>query len=373
MKVVLLIVEAVQSSCVTNVRLTLQTLKEITLIKANLWMFVLLIGLSANANAAGLASAKVSQSNSESTITVEGVVEAVKASQIAAQVTGSITVMSVKAGDHVKAGQLLTRIDARMANQQAISNQAQTSAAQAQLDAASKEYERKRHLFEKQYISQAALERAESDYKTAAAQSKAQLAQAGISNVQSGLHSINAPYAGVVAEVLVDVGDMALPGQVLIKMYDAHALRVVVNVPQSQVAQLKKQANIKVMIGAASLPETTLTTTQFTVLPTADPMSNMVKLRLILPPNLSTITPGMFARAMLPVNAIEGKSQLYIPSKAVIKRSELLAVYVIDAQGHPQLRQVRLGRVQGDNVEVFAGLQLGELVALDPMAAANFK
>jgi multidrug efflux pump subunit AcrA (membrane-fusion protein) len=67
------------------------------------------------------------------------------------------------------------------------------------------------------------------------------------------------------------------------------------------------------------------------------------------------------------------QAQIYVPASAVIKRSELTAVYVVDSQGHPHLRQVRLGRKQGDNIEVFAGLQLGEKVALDPIAAANFQ
>ena len=343
------------------------------MIKSSAWKFVLLLGLSTFANASPLVSTKVSQTNGESTTTVEGVVEAVKTSLISSQVTGSITAIPVKVGDYVKAGQLLARVDARMATQQALSNQAQTSAAQAQLDAASKEYERKRHLFEKQYISQAALDHAESDYKTAVAQTKSQLAQAGIAGVQSGLHSINAPYAGMVAEVLVEVGDMALPGQPLVRIYDASELRVVVNVPQSQLALIKQQGTVKVIVGAAKMAENTLNITQYTVLPTVDPISNTVKLRLALPKNLKTIAPGMFARATFTLNAAEGKIQLYIPLKAVIKRSELVAVYVLDAHGRPQLRQVKLGRVQGDSVEVFAGLQIGETLAEDPIAAANFK
>ena len=343
------------------------------MIKSSAWKFVLLLGLSTLANASPLFTTKVSQTNGESTTTVEGVVEAVKTSLISSQVTGSITAIPVKVGDYVKAGQLLARVDARMATQQALSNQAQTSAAQAQLDAASKEYERKRHLFEKQYISQAALDHAESDYKTAVAQTKSQLAQAGIAGVQSGLHSINAPYAGMVAEVLVEVGDMALPGQPLVRIYDASELRVVVNVPQSQLALIKQQGTVKVIVGAAKMAENTLNITQYTVLPTVDPISNTVKLRLALPKNLKTIAPGMFARATFTLNAAEGKIQLYIPLKAVIKRSELVAVYVLDAHGRPQLRQVKLGRVQGDSVEVFAGLQIGETLAEDPIAAANFK
>ena len=343
------------------------------MIKSSPWKFVLLLGLSTLANATPLVTTKVSQTSGESTATVEGVVEAVKSSLISSQVTGSITAIPVKVGDYVKAGQLLARVDARMATQQALSNQAQTSAAQAQLDAASKEYERKRHLFEKQYISQAALDRAESDYKTAVAQTKSQLAQAGIAGVQSGLHSINAPYAGVVSEVLVEAGDMALPGQPLVRMYDASEMRVVVNVPQSQLALIKQQGTVKVIVGAAKMAENTLNITQYTVLPTVDPITNTVKLRLALPKNIKTIAPGMFARATLPLNSEEGKVQLYIPLKAVIKRSELVAVYVLDAQGRPQLRQVKLGRIQGENVEVFAGLQLGETLAEDPIAAANYK
>lgn len=324
-------------------------------------------------SAGGLATAAVTQSGNESAFTAEGVVEAVKSSLIAPQVAGSITTLTVKAGDHVKAGQLLARIDTRLAAQQTMTNQAQVAAAQAQLSAARKEYERKRRLYEKQYISQAALERAESDYKTAEAQTKAQLAQTGAASVQAGLHTINAPYSGVVAEVMTEVGDMAMPGKPLLSLYDPKEFRVVVSVPQSQLANLQQVADIKVLISSASETERTLSSVKMTVLPTIDSISNMAKVRLSLPSNLTSIAPGMFARALLPVAKSGSRGQILVPAKAVIKRSELMAVYVVDKQGRPQLRQVRLGRQQGENIEVFAGLQAGELVALDPIAAANFK
>jgi len=331
------------------------------------------VGFFPSADASGLATVAVKQSNKDLTFIAEGVVEAVKGSVIAPQVTGSITALPVKAGDYIKAGQLLARIDTRMANQQAATNQAQVAAAQAQLSAARNEYERKHRLYEKQYISQAALERAESDFKTAEAQTKAQLAQAGLSNVTTGLHTIYAPYAGVVAEVMTEVGGMAMPGQPILSLYDPSIFRVAVNVPQSQQANLKASSNIKVMIPAATLNERNLTSIQMTVLPTADAISNMMMVRLTLPQNQSSLRPGMFARAMLPISAVKGKSQLLVPLKTIIRRSELVAVYVVDKQGHPQLRQVRLGRKQGENVEIFAGLRVGELVALDPIAAANVK
>ena len=348
------------------------------MIKQYHWFLVSIISLSSVAfapiaNAVGLTTIVVKQSDNELTFTAEGVVEAVKSSVIAPQVSGSITALPVKAGDHVKAGQLLARIDTRIANQQAATNQAQVAAAQAQLSAARQEYERKHRLFEKQYISQAALERAESDYKTAEAQTKAQLAQSGMSNVETGLHTINAPYSGVVAEVMTEVGGMAMPGQPILSLYDPSGFRVTVNVPQSQLTTLKADSSIKVLIPAAAESDRNVTSTQMTILPTADSVSNMILVRLALPQNLASLRPGMFARAMLPVSGARGKSQIFVPAKSIIKRSELVAVYVVDKQGHPQLRQVRLGRKQGENVEIFAGLQVGELVALDPIAAANVK
>ncbi|MFZ3088848.1 MAG: efflux RND transporter periplasmic adaptor subunit [Methylotenera sp.] len=320
-----------------------------------------------------LETTTVMQSSQEQMITVEGVVEAVKTSLVAPQVSGSITALPVKAGDQVKVGQLLARIDTRLATQQAMTNQAQVAAARAQLSAARQEYERKKRLYEKQYISQAAFERAESDYKTAEAQTKAQLAQTGMASVQTNLHTITAPYAGIIAQVMTEQGGMAMPGEPLLSIYDPKELRVVINVPQSQIASIKNGAGIKVLIPAAIEAERDLIATHIAILPTADLVTNMIKVRLTLPQNLSSVSPGMFARAMLPSNLANLQGQVYVPAKTVIKRSELMAVYVVDGQGNPQLRQVRLGRRQGDNLEVVAGLQGGEKVALDPIAAANFK
>ena len=61
---------------------------------------------------------------------------------------------------------------------------------------------------------------------------------------------------------------------------------------------------------------------------------------------------------------------LSIPASAVVRRSELTAVYVLNAYGAVQLRQVRLGEPAGDGlVEVLAGLAEGERIALEPVRA----
>ena len=90
-----------------------------------------LAGFGMNALADSLQTVTVAQSTATQLITVEGTIEAVKGSLLAPQVSGSITVLNVKAGDQVKAGQVLARIDTRIANQQAVASQAQVAAARA--------------------------------------------------------------------------------------------------------------------------------------------------------------------------------------------------------------------------------------------------
>jgi multidrug efflux pump subunit AcrA (membrane-fusion protein) len=60
-----------------------------------------------------------------------------------------------------------------------------------------------------------------------------------------------------------------------------------------------------------------------------------------------------------------------VPASAVVRRAELDAVYVIGLEGRPLLRLVRLGRADGDRVEILTGLAPGERVAREAQAAAR--
>ena len=320
--------------------------------------------------AADLETAQVQVAGGDEVYVAEGVVEALRQTVIAAQVPGRITALPVKAGDAVKSGQTLARIDQRAAVQQAAASQAQVAAAQAQLDAAQKEYEPSQRLYRLHYISQAAMDQAEAQFKATRAQVHATLAQAGLAATQTTFNTLEAPYAGVLAEVGAQLGDMAMPGKALMTVYDPSALRVVINLPESYAPALKPGSPVKLEFSGAADTVRWQTAQSVTILPTADPSSHTVEVRLNLPTNLSGLTPGMFARAYFPISG-HGAGRLSVPAKAVVKRTELYAVYVVDGDGKRQLRQVRVGRTLGDRVEVLAGLQAGERVALDPLAAGK--
>jgi hypothetical protein len=106
------------------------------------------------------------------------------------------------------------------------------------------------------------------------------------------------------------------------------------------------------------------------VLPTADPGTHTAQIRLDLPATAGNLTPGTFARVWLPMQGAAAP-RLYIPAVAVVRRAEMTGVYVLDSNGHPILRQVRLGRAVDDTVEILSGVTAGERVALDPQVAAR--
>ena len=315
-----------------------------------------------------LATAPVQTAGAQAGSGFDGVVEAVRQTVVAAQVAGAVTALDVKAGDTVRAGQVLARIDARAAEQSASASEAQVQSANALLDMASKDFERQKQLFQKQYISQAALERAESQYKATQAQAQAMLAQAGAARTQSGFYVVRAPFSGVVSEVPVALGDMAMPGRALLTLYEPGALRVTAAVPQTALVQPVQGVRVEF----PGLPEAQrwFAPAQVQVLPTVDAATHTVQLRIGLPPGQAGVVPGMFARIWLP-SAQAASGRLYVPAAAIVRRAEMTGVYVLDAKGAPLLRQVRLGRVAGDTVEVLSGVSAGDRVALEPQAAAR--
>lgn len=297
-----------------------------------------------------LATVPVELREVELTYPAEAIVEAVKQATIAAQVQGRIVEARFDAGSRVKAGEVLMRLDQRDALQG-------LAGAQAQLANARSAYERSKHLFAQKFISQAALDKAEADFKAAAAST-------GQADIATGFATIVAPFSGTVAQRSAELGEMAVPGKPLITVFDPQGLRVVASIPQYKLAEVRQALQAKV-----EFPETGkwITATRIEVLPTADVRTHVVRARLYLPNNLEGAIPGMFVRA----HFVVGKaSKLLVPATAVLRRGEVTGVYVVDDQAQAHLRQVRLGEAYtGGALEVLAGLAAGEKVALDPLMA----
>ena len=319
---------------------------------------------AASPPAAAVNTAAVELRDIELTTSAEAVVEAVRQSTVSAQIAGRIVALNFDVGDFVKQGEVIARIDERAVAQAAEASEAQVREAQAALANARANFERSRQLFAQKFISQAALDQAESNYKAAQARVSALLAGAGAAATERSFATVVAPNSGVVSARHVELGEMAAPGRPIMTGFDPSTLRVVATVPQAQVGAIRALGKAKIEVPSLGR---WVEVKSMTIVPAADPRTHTTRIRLDLPTDVRGVVPGVYARAHFVVGSAP---RLLVPRAAVVRRSEVTAVYVVDAEGRARLRQVRLGDAGDEaSIEVLAGLQPGERVALEPVKA----
>lgn len=294
----------------------------------------------------------------------DAVIEAVRQATVAAQLSGTVTQILVDAGDRVKKGQVLARIDTRETDAQVAAGRAGVAQADAQLVQARLNLERTKSLLEKNFVSKAALDKAESDYDAAKAAADAARAGQAQADTARSYAELRSPIDGVVTRRLMEPGEVAAPGRGVVAVHDPAALRAVGNLPQYVMPKVATVTRARV-----ELPQLnrTVDATKVTVLPASDARLLSTQIRADLPASESAVvTPGAAAKILVPVGRAR---KLVVPASALIRRGELTAVNVLSADGKPQLRQVRIGPSVGDGgVEVLAGLNDGERVLPAPLS-----
>ena len=323
-------------------------------------LFVVLPGAKAAA-AAELATVTVGEEPSMTERMLDGTVEAVHQATMSAQTAGRVTEINVDVNDYVPAGTIVLRL--RSTEQVAGLSQAQAALeeATARESEAQMRYARIRDMYSRQVVAKATLDEATAARDAAAARLAA--ARAGLDAAREGVSytEIRAPYAGIVTQKLVQVGETVAPGTPLISGASLDALRVIVEIPQSILEQVRAQRKAAVYFDGRRIESTAIT-----FFPSAAPQTNTFRARIDLPQDLQGLAPGMFVK----VGFVTGESRrLLVPRSAIVERSEMRAVYVVAPDGRVSLRQVRLGRASSDRVEILAGLVAGEKVAVDPAAA----
>ncbi|HXF45127.1 MAG TPA: efflux RND transporter periplasmic adaptor subunit, partial [Burkholderiaceae bacterium] len=274
----------------------------------------------------------------------------------------------VDAGDRVKRGQLLARIDTRDTDAQLQAGQANVAQAEAQLAQAKINFERTQRLVRENFVSQAALDKAEADLKSAQAALDAARAAASRAATARSFAEVRAPIDGVVTRRLMELGELAAPGRGVVELHDPRQLRAVGAVPQFVLPQVAARGAKTASVRLPTLDKTV--EARLTLLPAADARLLSTQVRAELPADPGPgIVPGTVAKILIPLGTAK---KLTMPAAAVVRRGELAATYVVGADGVPQLRQIRVGEaLPGGYVEVLAGLAAGERVQLNPLLTAR--
>ena len=336
--------------------------KNIMMLSRTLLLLSFLLPLPVGAQAE-LATAEVRQVVVPRVFRLDGVVEAVHQSTISAQTSGQVEAIYYDVDDLVEKGALLVKL--KDTEQQAALRRAEAElrAAQAVLKDAQSSFKRIKDLYDRGLVAKSELDSAQASLKTAKA--KLDAAQAALHQAREQLSytRVKAPYTGIVTERHVQVGEVASPGTPLMSGISLEKLRVSVDVPQSLIIPIRKQRKAGVELPDGRWIEVT----DLTVFPFADPASNTFKVRLMLPPELENLFPGMLVKSAFETGRMPA---LVVPAEAVAYRSEVTAVYVVDEEGRVRFRHIRLGGTLGEEYSiVLAGLQVGDRVALDPVKA----
>lgn len=335
----------------------------------------LLFGLTACGDESKLTVAKATGELPFATLTVspvsaqreriwDGVIEAVNQATLSAQTGGRVREIAVDVNDYVKTGDVILRftdVEQQSGIRQA---QAALAAAKAAMDEAESDFKRVSEIFGRQLVSKAQLDQATARRDAAKAQHDSAQAAVRAANEQVDYTVVRAPYSGIVTERHVEVGEAVNPGQPLISGLSLDKLRVNVQIPQSDMAAIREHAKAALVLADGKR----IDAEQVIVFPYADATTHTFSVRLELPQAETGLQPGMTAKAAFVIGESE---RLMVPESALVRRSEVTAVYVV-SDGRVSLRQIRLGHRFGNEVEVLAGLAAGDALAADPVAAGVY-
>ncbi|UCF36017.1 MAG: efflux RND transporter periplasmic adaptor subunit [Acidobacteriota bacterium] len=332
---------------------------------------------------------------------VTGTVQSVSVTTLGSKAMGHVRAIHADAGDSVRKGQVLVEIDdrdiraqvtqaeaglaeARAAHEEVTrairAGESGLTAARANQALAESTFQRFEQLLERRSVSQqefdevkarqegaqAEVLRAEamlSSTEARKSQVEAKIAQAEAqiesSRIYLGYTRIEAPFAGVVTRKMVEVGQLAAPGVPLLTIENSRKYRLEADLDESLTGWVFSGQKVPVSIDALG---TEVEGTVVEVLPTADPVSRKFTVRINLPEEQGIRT-GMFGRARL---SGPERSCVTIPESSIFSRGQLLGVFVLDSENIAQFRLVKTGREQDVQVEILSGVQVGDLIVLDP-------
>jgi len=301
----------------------------------------------------------------------DGVVEAIKHTTLSAQTQGRIVEINFDINDFVEKDAILVKISDHEQSASAAQAAASISEIRAQLTLANTNFKRFETLLASNTISQSEFD----DAKTALQRARANLQNAEAARDQAlkqvDYTVVRAPYSGIVTARLVELGEAVSPGVPLMSGFSLEHMRVRTEVPNRFARHIDTNKGVDVVLDTQ--PTTRIHSSDVTVFPFANPRSNSVTVRVVLPRgNNDQVYPGMLTKVAF---ATEQDTRILIPRSAIFNRSELTGAYVLSGDT-VALRRLSIGQAYpGENgevmVEVLSGLLLGERVAANPVAAVR--
>ncbi len=282
-----------------------------------------------------------------------------RSASIQPQVDGSLTHILVKSGDHVRAGQALMTIDPL--KQQATVDQQRSTEAQkkATYDYNKLEVERQRELFKQGVTSKQALDIEEQAYANSKADWEASQAASTTQRRELAYYTLTAPFAGVVGDIPVHVGDYVSPQTLLTTVDENSQLEAYVYIPTERAAEIRMGLPVQVVTSSGDLIESTKINF---ISPQVDNGLQGILVKAPLHSSLDKFRNAQLVKARVVWSTAPAAT---VPVLAVTRIGGQSFVYVATQDGQGSVakqRAVTLGDTIGNNYAVQSGLSPGDKV-----------
>lgn len=240
-----------------------------------------------------------------------GDVSALRQARLAAGASGEVRRVTVRVGDHVKAGDLLVEVDPSLATARVRAASASKDASAAQLERARRDAERLSSAGP-DIAAAAEIEQATSEKKRAVAERERLRATEAEARAQLGRHRVRAPFDGVIAARSVDPGDWVDPGVEVVELVDDQGVEVLASVPPDVARYLA--------LGDEATLELAGQRTGATIegiVPALDTESRTMRLRLVPDEPTGWLLPGAAVDVVLTIERSE-EGAVVIPRDALV-------------------------------------------------------
>ncbi|MFL9903262.1 efflux RND transporter periplasmic adaptor subunit [Paraburkholderia fungorum] len=268
-------------------------------------------------------------------------------------------------GARVKQGQLLADLDTPEIDQELAQALAQRQQASSSLGLAKSSLERWQQLRQRDAVSQQELDERQSTYSQDVANLAA--ADANVKRLQQleSFKRILAPFAGVVTQRNVDVGDLIDAGsgtsRALFALAQSDPLRVYVQLPQAYAQNVS--VGQKVVVTQAELPDQQFHGTITHISGAIDVPTRSLQVEVTLPNPDNKLRPGAYVQVAVPAVA---HARLMVPGNALLFRAEGPRVAVVDANGNVVLHKIVIARDLGQSLEIESGIEANDKVIINP-------
>jgi RND family efflux transporter MFP subunit len=300
--------------------------------------------------------------NSQGGIATSGTIEASQTASISTRIMGYINHIYVKAGDHVRKGQLLASINSQDIQAKKAQAEAAITEAEANVKNAQKDYDRFSALYQKQSASAKELDNVTFQYNASKARLEAAKQMRNEVNAMNSYANIVSPIDGTVTQKIADEGSMAVPGWPLLTIEQNGKLQISASVGESDINKIKKGDKAKVEINTIG---TTIESVITEISPSSRVTGGQYLIKLGIPePEKKNLYSGMYVNVFIPLKEqaqYRAESNgILVPTASLIHQDQLTGLYTISSGNTALLRWVRTGKIFGDKTEILSGIGADE-------------